>query len=155
MAESRAAVSSELFANSCSMPWTPRVTEREVAAAVGAAETWRDVLDALGYAYHGKNIATIRKWADRWGISTAHLRGPRRVSAVRKVERPPHATLLREVRAHGYVAVGRKYGVSDDAVRKWLRAHEREAIVAAGREPDTIEVPARTWPKHHREREAA
>ena len=31
------------------------------------------VLDSLGYAYHGKNIATIRKWAGRWGISTAHL----------------------------------------------------------------------------------
>jgi transposase-like protein len=27
------------------------------------------------------------------------------------------------------VAVGRKYGVSDNAVRKWLRAYEREAAL--------------------------
>ncbi len=26
----------------------------------------------------------------------------------------------------GYVAVGRKYGVSDNAVRKWVRFYERQ-----------------------------
>ena len=26
----------------------------------------------------------------------------------------------------GYTSVGRKYGVSDNAVRKWIRAYERE-----------------------------
>ena len=55
------------------MPWKPRVTEAEVQAAVQGASSWRDVLVSLGYRYHGKNIATIRKWSGRWGISTAHL----------------------------------------------------------------------------------
>jgi len=38
---------------------------------------------------------------------------------------------VREVAETSYVAVGRKYGVSDNAIRKWLRAHERELGVAS------------------------
>jgi hypothetical protein len=41
----------------------------------------------------------------------------------RKVVRPPYAQLIREVHALGYVGVGRRYGVSDNAVRKWLRQY--------------------------------
>jgi hypothetical protein len=47
--------------------------------------------------------------------------------AARRVQRPPGAQLLREIAATSYVAVGRKYGVSDNAIRKWVRAYEREA----------------------------
>lgn len=46
--------------------------------------------------------------------------------ATRKVERPPYDQLGREVTSVGYLAVGRKYGVSDNAVRKWMRSYERE-----------------------------
>jgi hypothetical protein len=42
----------------------------------------------------------------------------------RQVERPPHDQLLAEVAATSWSAVGRKYGVSDNAVRKWVRAYE-------------------------------
>lgn len=45
----------------------------------------------------------------------------------RKVERPPYEKLLAEIEATSYSAVGRKYGVSDNAVRKWVRFYEREA----------------------------
>lgn len=38
----------------------------------------------------------------------------------RKVERPPKEILLKEIRETSYLAVGRKYGVSDKAIRKWL-----------------------------------
>lgn len=38
----------------------------------------------------------------------------------RKVERPDLDTLLSEVTQYGYSAVGRKYGVSDNAIRKWI-----------------------------------
>ena len=51
----------------------------------------------------------------------------------RKVERPPVDQLLREVDELGYVAVGKKYGVSDNAVRKWLRV-------------EGVTPPRRTWP---------
>ncbi|MGZ4286766.1 MAG: HNH endonuclease signature motif containing protein [Solirubrobacteraceae bacterium] len=44
----------------------------------------------------------------------------------RKVPRPSHDQLLFDVQTMSFVAVGRKYGVSDNAVRKWLRYYERE-----------------------------
>jgi transposase-like protein len=42
------------------------------------------------------------------------------------VDRPPYSQLLREVRAIGFSATGRRYGVTDNAIRKWLRQYERE-----------------------------
>jgi transposase-like protein len=44
----------------------------------------------------------------------------------RKVDRPPYEQLLAEIQSTSYVAVGRKYGVSDNAVRKWVRFYERQ-----------------------------
>jgi hypothetical protein len=40
--------------------------------------------------------------------------------ATRKVVRPPRQRLLEEVAQYGYRGTGRRYGVSDTAVRKWL-----------------------------------
>ena len=40
-------------------------------------------------------------------------------------ERPPYEQLVAEVAATSWCAVGRKYGVSDNAIRKWVRAYER------------------------------
>jgi transposase-like protein len=48
------------------------------------------------------------------------------VPVTRKLDRPPYPQLLREVRAIGFSATGRRYGVSDNAVRKWMRAFEHE-----------------------------
>jgi hypothetical protein len=59
----------------------------------------------------------------RWDRS--RLRGTPRLDA-RKVERPPYLTLLGEIEKNGYVATGRKYGVSDNAIRKWVRFYENE-----------------------------
>lgn len=44
----------------------------------------------------------------------------------RHVERPPYDELLREIAETSWSAVGRRYGVSDNAVRKWVRQYERE-----------------------------
>jgi transposase-like protein len=41
---------------------------------------------------------------------------------------------MREVESSSYLAVGRKYGVTDNAIRKWVCAYERE-IAAAQRDP--------------------
>jgi hypothetical protein len=46
---------------------------------------------------------------------------------IRKVERPPYEQLLEEIAATSYLAVGRKYGVSGNAIRKWVRSYERQA----------------------------
>ena len=39
----------------------------------------------------------------------------------RKAERPPREQLLKMVEENGYCATGRKFGVSDNAIRKWLK----------------------------------
>jgi len=39
----------------------------------------------------------------------------------RKIKRPSHEQLLKEIEELGYLATGRKYGVSDNAIRKWLK----------------------------------
>jgi hypothetical protein len=44
----------------------------------------------------------------------------------RKVARPPVEQLRAETEKMGFSAVGRKYGVSDNAVRKWLTWYERQ-----------------------------
>ena len=41
--------------------------------------------------------------------------------ATRKVDRPSKELLLKEISESNYLAVGRKYGVSDNAIRKWLK----------------------------------
>lgn len=43
----------------------------------------------------------------------------------RKVERPPYEQLLQDVEEMSMLAVGRKYGVSDNAVRKWLKYYKQ------------------------------
>jgi hypothetical protein len=55
---------------------------------------------------------------------TNRRRGPR--PERRKVRRPDCDQLFAEVDANGYLATGRKYGVSDKAVRKWVRQYEFE-----------------------------
>jgi HNH endonuclease len=59
----------------------------------------------------------------RW--DRARLRGIPKPE-LRRTDRPPYQQLLAEIEATSYRAVGRKYGVSDNAVRKWLRFYERE-----------------------------
>jgi hypothetical protein len=50
---------------------------------------------------------------------SARRRGPR--PERRKVRRPSQEQLNRDVEALGYAGTGRKYGVSENAVRKWVR----------------------------------
>jgi hypothetical protein len=43
----------------------------------------------------------------------------------RKASRPPLDELKREIEKYGYSATGRKYNVSDNAIRKWIRYYEK------------------------------
>jgi hypothetical protein len=62
-----------------------------------------------------------------------HSPGPTRPKPeARKVPRPSHEDLVEDLRSTSFVAVGRKYGVSDKAVRKWLQWYER--LVERGQE---------------------
>ena len=64
-----------------------------------------------------------RSCGSRWDRSA--LRGMPKPE-IRKAPRPPYEKLLAEIEATSYLAVGRKYGVSDNAVRKWVRFYERQ-----------------------------
>lgn len=72
---------------------------------------------------HARQRYCSRTCGCRWDRS--RLRGVGKPHA-RKVERPPYEKLVAEIEATSYVAVGRKYGVSDNAVRKWVRFYERQ-----------------------------
>jgi hypothetical protein len=68
----------------------------------------------------------------------------------RSVDRPPAEKLRSEVEELGYRAVGRNYGVSDNAIRKWLREYEQERLKADGRPVEEASIPTRTWPNRRR-----
>ena len=44
----------------------------------------------------------------------------------RTVKRPPYDQLLTEIKELGYVKVGRKYSVSDNAIRKWVKNYKQK-----------------------------
>lgn len=46
----------------------------------------------------------------------------------RKVERPSHKQLVSDVSLLGYLATGRKYNVSDNSIRKWIKFYEKYEI---------------------------
>ena len=46
----------------------------------------------------------------------------------RRVTRPTYDVLLKEVEETNYVKVGRKYGVSDNAIRKWIKFYENNYV---------------------------
>jgi transposase-like protein len=52
--------------------------------------------------------------------------------ARRTVERPPYEQLIAEIEATSWVAVGCKYGVSDNAIRKWVRWYEADLTNRSG-----------------------
>jgi len=43
----------------------------------------------------------------------------------RKVERPCYEVLLLDIKMFGYTGTGEKYGVSDNAIRKWKKFYEK------------------------------
>jgi hypothetical protein len=69
--------------------------------------------------------ASHRYCSQLCGVRGGHIHGPRVAS--RKVERPSLQQLEEDLSHMSYLAVGRKYGVSNNAVRKWLRAYRQAA----------------------------
>lgn len=60
----------------------------------------------------------------------------------RKVPRPAYEQLKQDLETMSYCAVGRKYGVSDNAVRKWLRWYEQSHAPPAGYGPEDLPAAA-------------
>lgn len=43
----------------------------------------------------------------------------------RKVVRPSYEQLLQEVKSLGYCGTGRKYGVCNNSIKKWIKYYEK------------------------------
>lgn len=43
----------------------------------------------------------------------------------RKVKRPSYEQLINEINETNYVIVGKKYGVADNTIRKWIKYYEK------------------------------
>jgi len=73
-----------------------------------------------------------------WGVAAADLKRGIPHPELRKVVRPPYEGLMSDMKGMSLLAIGRKYGVSDNAVRKWIRwyqsARDRDASIAEGAE---------------------
>jgi len=61
--------------------------------------------------------------------------------AARKAERPSESLLIMRLQNSSYLQVGKDYGVSDNAVRKWVRSY--------GYDPKTLEKISQTVPIHN------
>lgn len=61
---------------------------------------------------------------DCWGRVAARLYRGKAHPDARKVPRPSYDQLMSDLESMSILAVGRKYGVSDNAVRKWIRWYE-------------------------------
>jgi transposase-like protein len=69
---------------------------------------------------HSRQTYCSRECGQRWE------RTGRPIPGARRAVRPPYEQLLADVAATNWSAVGRKYGVSGNAIRKWVRDYERE-----------------------------
>ena len=74
----------------------------------------------------------VQKYCSRW--CGTHSPAPHERPWQRKVVRPPYEELMAEVKALGYSAVGRKYGVSGTAIRKWVQTYRARRAEAGGEE---------------------
>lgn len=61
---------------------------------------------------------------DCWGQVAAQLYRGKPHPEARKVPRPSYEQLMEDLKSMSMLAVGRKYDVSDNAVRKWIRWYE-------------------------------
>jgi hypothetical protein len=49
--------------------------------------------------------------------------------SLRKCTRPTYEELIDNINEFGYVGAGKKHGVSDNAIRKWIKQYEKQASV--------------------------
>jgi hypothetical protein len=85
--------------------------------------------EACGRTYRARRVDQ-RFCSQHCGIhhERPHLRIPR--PETRKVPRPTYEQLKDDLAHMSWLAVGRKYGVTDNAVRKWMRWYERDEEAA-------------------------
>lgn len=116
----RDAVGARAVARSASVGVEPLA--RDAGAASDALEADRR---ALVVELAQRLLGAVRSDCSRYcALRHPRTKGPRPTAW--RVSRPPHEQLIRAIAETSWSAVGRKYGVSDNAVRKWVRSFERQ-----------------------------
>ena len=99
--------------------------------AINVGDSWH--FDDVVYPVRDKNIKNSTK--EKFGISTKkicecgmeHSYGSHCVACSqikqRTVERPSPEWLIKNIAERGFVSVGKQFGVSDNAVRKWCKSY--------------------------------
>lgn len=132
-----------------------KVTDEEIKIAITSSKNIRQTLIKVGLAPKGANYKRVNKIIEHSDVNfnkkykkekqcenpncdNVHINerycckecyhehgiNQPRISQ-RKVERPPYEQLVKEIEETNYSAVGRKYGVSDNAIRKWVKFYEK------------------------------
>jgi hypothetical protein len=73
----------------------------------------------------GKNVKHIYKEKIKINKEKKDRNSEKISFAQRKVMRPEYNILIKEINDLGYSATGRKYSVSDNAIRKWIKFYEK------------------------------
>ena len=132
-----------------------KVSDKEMIEAIKKSYTMSEALRRCGLVEKGGNFNRIRRVMNRYSVgllkkqkklsskkrqvkkclcpecgkeirNRSIICNECRGKSQRKTKRPPYKQLLKEIKETSYVAVGRKYGVSDNAIRKWIKTYEKE-----------------------------
>ena len=98
----------------------PQEKRRIVAALI---KTKEPKVNCVLYIKGNPQKDKILEYQKRQKIKTKKTVGPR--PELRKVKRPAYEDLIKELNESNFCAVAKKYGVSDNAIRKWIKIYEK------------------------------
>jgi iron-sulfur cluster repair protein YtfE (RIC family) len=76
----------------------------------------------------GKNRKKTKKIKNKLSNFEKRELNIKRSYQYRKTERPPYNVLKNDINELGFLGTGRKYGVSDNSIRKWIKFYEKYEI---------------------------
>lgn len=88
-----------------------------------------DNLEVMTRSEHARHHQPdlVKRECEHCGVDTTNKRFCSHICAQlarRKVGRPAKQVLAKEIANHSWVSLGKRYGVSDNAVRKWARQYK-------------------------------
>ena len=97
---------------------------RELALKYNVSLQYISYVNVGNYLFNNDRTYPIRKRLKTQAKTVINeYSGRREVVSTRVVERPPRDDLAKMIYENGFALVGRKYGVSDNAVRKWCTTY--------------------------------
>jgi hypothetical protein len=89
----------------------------------------KESLDILCEQCRSKRTCECGKTIDRNSSRCSECDGKRRILASMKTGRPSYTTLMKDLEMSSCLAVSKKYKVTDNTIRKWIRLYEKYSIL--------------------------